>query len=280
MNIEEWINSGIIESFVLGEATEAEAREVEEMAARHPEVETEIAETEIALEGLARKAAIMPRTGLKEDLFASLEKDNPGVVPMTEIRQPVAGQTGQKQAEVINMQAKTRQWQWLSAAAVALLILSSVLAIYYRGQWQATESQLANYIAEEQALSQQYQALRSDFNQLENQQQEVYTNPDFQQVRLQGTEVSPTAYAVVYWNDESDQVYLSPAGLPEPSSGKQYQLWGIVDGQPTSAGVFDLDSELMAMQQLDGASAFAITLEPEGGSESPTLEAMYVLGEV
>jgi len=272
MNIKEWINSGIIESYVLGDLSEAEAREVEEMAERHPEVKAEISETELALEGLARKSAVKPRTGLKDDLFSKI-----GTTPTSREKTAPAQAS---QPKVVKIRSNTRPWQWLSAAAVALLVLSTILAIYYRNQWQEAESQLAGYIAQEQELSQQYQALRSDYEELQTQQSHVFANPDFQQVRLKGTDVAPSAFAVVYWNDASDQVYLNPAGLPQPEAGKQYQLWGIVDGQPASAGVFNQDNALLAMQQIDGASAFAITLEPEGGSENPTLEAMYVLGEV
>jgi len=275
MNIKEWINSGIIESYVLGDLSEAEANEVETLAERHPEVKAEISETEMALEGLARKAAVKPRSGLKDDLFSKIDSKASEVKSRPEPTPSAATQT-----KVVEISRNNRPWQWLSAAAVALLIFSTVLAFYYRSQWQSAELQLASYIAQEQELSQEYQALRSDFEQLMEQKTQVFTNPDFQQVRLQGTEVAPSAFALVYWNDASDQVYLNPAGLPEPEAGKQYQLWGIVDGQPASAGVFDLQDDLVAMQQIDGASAFAITLEPRGGSENPTLEAMYVLGEV
>jgi anti-sigma-K factor RskA len=97
---------------------------------------------------------------------------------------------------------------------------------------------------------------------------------------LKGTEAFPSTYATVYWKTSSSEVYLAPAGLPEPEEGKQYQLWAIVNGEPRSAGMVNDLKGLNVMQQISDASAFAITLEPEGGSESPTLEAMYVLGEV
>lgn len=42
----------------------------------------------------------------------------------------------------------------------------------------------------------------------------------------------------------------------------------------------NLQIALIKMQNIQGASAFAITLEPQGGSENPTLEAMYVMGNV
>ena len=34
------------------------------------------------------------------------------------------------------------------------------------------------------------------------------------------------------------------------------------------------------MKQIQGATAFAITLEPLGGKPAPTMDAMYVLGGV
>ena len=275
MRIEEWFNSGMIEAYVLGELSKEEILEVEEMAQRHPEVKAEITQTEIALEQLSRKAAVKPSPTTKDDLFSKIEYST-GEAETKQIRKIHTDTTAKSQDNSIGK----RPWQYLAAAAVSLLVLSSVLAIYYRSQWQSAESQLANFITQEQELSQQYQALRSDYQVLQQQTSDVFTNPNFQQVRLQGTDGFPSAFAVVYWNDNTDQVYLNPAGLPKPDAGKQYQLWGIVDGQPASAGVFDQQDELLTMQLIDGAAAFAITLEPKGGSKNPTMEAMYVLGEV
>lgn len=37
---------------------------------------------------------------------------------------------------------------------------------------------------------------------------------------------------------------------------------------------------LLCIPFIDNPRAFAVTLEPRGGSENPTLEQMYVIGEV
>ncbi|MFN3939001.1 MAG: anti-sigma factor domain-containing protein, partial [Chitinophagales bacterium] len=78
------------------------------------------------------------------------------------------------------------------------------------------------------------------------------------------------------------EVFIVGADLPPTAADKQYQLWAIVDGSPVSAGLLDSDSTnvLQKMASFKDAQAFAITLEPKGGSVHPTLEAMVVLGPV
>jgi anti-sigma-K factor RskA len=71
--------------------------------------------------------------------------------------------------------------------------------------------------------------------------------------------------------------------LPAAPTGKQYQLWTIVDGVPVDMGMLDNDfrEKVISMKTAKGnVAAFAITLEKQGGSPSPTLEEMYVLGNV
>jgi anti-sigma-K factor RskA len=62
----------------------------------------------------------------------------------------------------------------------------------------------------------------------------------------------------------------------------QYQLWAIVDGKPIDAGVFDSNlSGLVKMKDItSGASTFAVTIEPRGGSVSPSLHTMQVVGNI
>jgi anti-sigma-K factor RskA len=71
--------------------------------------------------------------------------------------------------------------------------------------------------------------------------------------------------------------------LPQPSSDLQYQLWAIVDGNPVDLGVFDIlnEKELVTKDlDLKKIQAFAVTLEKKGGSPSPNLEKLYVIGNV
>lgn len=74
---------------------------------------------------------------------------------------------------------------------------------------------------------------------------------------------------------------LTSAQLPQAPEGFQYQLWAIVDGAPVDAGLLEGLEDWQNMKDISGeAVAFAITLEPEGGSASPTMEEMVVIGNV
>ena len=47
------------------------------------------------------------------------------------------------------------------------------------------------------------------------------------------------------------------------------------------AGVFDGGTEgLQELKEIEEADGFAVTVEPEGGSETPTLERMTVVGQL
>ena len=87
--------------------------------------------------------------------------------------------------------------------------------------------------------------------------------------------------ADVYWHT-SKKVFLEIKNLPDAPTGKQYQLWAIVDGKPVDMGMYSAkeDSTVQEMKSVDNAQAFAITLEKEGGNATPTMEEMYVMGTI
>jgi len=62
-------------------------------------------------------------------------------------------------------------------------------------------------------------------------------------------------------------------GLRDAPKDRTYQVWLIEDDKPISAGTFDPDSGLGTLQtdhSLANVEAVAVTVEPKGGSESPT----------
>jgi anti-sigma-K factor RskA len=63
--------------------------------------------------------------------------------------------------------------------------------------------------------------------------------------------------------------------LPTPGTGKTYQAWQIVDGKPVSLGVLNQSSGTVTFSaNLDKAQAVAISIEPTGGSRTPTTVAI------
>ena len=54
----------------------------------------------------------------------------------------------------------------------------------------------------------------------------------------------------------------------------------LVQAIDAAVGQSNLRRVLQKMKPFDKADAFAITLEKKGGSTTPTMEAMYVMGKV
>ena len=80
------------------------------------------------------------------------------------------------------------------------------------------------------------------------------------------------------------EVYIDPSNLPEAPSGKQYQLWAIVDGKPVDGGLIISTKkgdkyQIQKMKTFGKAEAFAVTLETTGGNPTPKGD-MYVMGKM
>lgn len=72
-NWKEFIESGILELYVLGETTEAENAEVEEMSARYEEIKQELLEISIVLENLAMETPVIPDPIIRPFLLATID---------------------------------------------------------------------------------------------------------------------------------------------------------------------------------------------------------------
>ncbi|WP_456458811.1 anti-sigma factor [Reichenbachiella sp.] len=260
MNIEEYISSGILELYALGELSGSEKAEVEQMCEAHEEVRTELAMIEYTMGALAQHLATAPRPALKDQIKSQLDLKSSEA---KEIQMPV------KQTE--------KPFSLAIAASITIAILTSGLAFYFYSQWQSAEDQLAVMIAQNQEVADNYRFVNKKLESLET-DVEILGNPNFARVAMNGTENSPGSLATVFWNSNTQDVYLKIQNLKDLTQDQQYQLWAIVDGVPVDMGVFDNGSDLLKMKSVAAAAAFAVTIEPRGGSKDPSLETMQVVG--
>ena len=95
------------------------------------------------------------------------------------------------------------------------------------------------------------------------------------------TGLAPDAEAIAYLNREAGKVFVNPTHLPAPPPGKTYQIWADVKGEMISMGLIDGNSkEMQPANFIEGTESLNITLEPEGGSEEPTVAMLYVNSKV
>jgi anti-sigma-K factor RskA len=276
-SIRTYIESGILEMYALGILSQEEQREVEAMAAQHPEVKNELHAIEAAIQSYASAQAIEPSEEVRQRVMNSL------ITNLADDRSFTSAASHNKEAEarVIHMAVhrKTIFYKYAFAASLLLLCLSvAALAAVYRNL------QLAN----RQLLSLQTQ--NEHFTQVvkyKDTELDVYRSSSFKLITLKGMPKSPLSSLVMAWSPVKKQVMVSTVHMKLPANDPkhQYQLWALVKGKPVDLGVFDAktdttDKGMIEMKSIAQADAFAVTLEPRGGSASPTLSEMMVMAKL
>ncbi|MDB5121590.1 MAG: hypothetical protein JWN56_2808 [Sphingobacteriales bacterium] len=274
-----YIESGVLELYVMGDLNEDDRRDVEFMAAKHPEVKRELEQIQNALEGYAEVYSVTPPEGMRDRVINKLLHTN-SEESAVETEPAVSNE-----ANVVAIPSTTNSfYKYAFAASVALLILSvSALFVLYN-QLENSKQQLV-------VLQQNNQTITSRANYINKQLAEsqealsIFHNPEVKLVKLAGQKIAPEASVTVAFNQKKEEVMIdmSAVKMPENDDAHQYQLWALVDGKPVDLGVFDAEpnaSGMKRMKAIGNAQAFAVTLEPRGGSVNPTMEQMIVMGAI
>jgi anti-sigma-K factor RskA len=95
-------------------------------------------------------------------------------------------------------------------------------------------------------------------------------------VQREEVEIGDTGVAELAFSESSDAAVVTLDGVPAPPDGKVYQMWRLpADGaSPESLGTMtgeDVAHTELAIEGINSYSGLAITVEPEGGSQTPTL---------
>lgn len=259
MNIKEYISSGILEAYVLGDLTDAERAEVEKNIQLYPELQAELSLIEETQENLLRKAARSPAPWVKGKIIARIDHPDSNVRTLSPVR----------------------RWKLATAASLSIAVIAGALAINYWNKWKTSASSYNDLLAQNRQIAQNYNQVNERLDKIEKDIL-VFENPDFKKIVMNGTPNAPEALASVYWNEETNELFVSIQKMKTLSAQDQYQLWAIIDGKPVDAGVFDANATgLLKMKNIPkGVATFAVTIEPRGGKSAPTLETMQVAGHV
>lgn len=255
MNIQEYISSGIVESYVLGLASEEEKREFEQLCSQYPEILEARTAFETSLEKQAFENAVNPDSNLKNKILSQIDTAGKVVsMPVVPVK-------------------KVNFWKYAAAACLLLLAGSVYLNV---------------------SLSAKSKKLKGDFDTAMNELTDVKKDiemlrgrPDIKMASMKGTPESPQSYTTVYWDTTSHDVYLLVNNLPKPADSLQYQLWALADGQPVDLGFVSdeyfikQNRLLLKANNVQKAQAFAITLEKKGRPDVKTPAGkMYVVGNL
>ncbi|WP_353722066.1 anti-sigma factor [Dyadobacter sp. 676] len=293
MNIQAYIESGILEEYVLGTVTPQEKQEVECMSHIYPEIKEELLRTESALEEYALKHQATPPPALKESIFGQMNFEAPAEEPKTEdaaerhtvsqtdVAAPVrtGGRVIDQAFDRVETRVVTPTWAKLAVAAAVLLALFAGWSAMQMTDMKRGNNEMTAKVETMQADMAAMKS-RDEYNQA---LAALFRSPSYRHVRLAGMKKSPGSAVSAFWNPQTNEVLIDVQNLPAPPRGRQYQLWSIVNGVPVDIGMLDnaFTGKVLKMKNTKpGTAMFAITLEKEGGNPTPTMEEMYVMGKV
>jgi len=275
VDVQAYISSGKLELFLLGELSEKEREEVLAMAKQYPEVQEELDQLEQTMFDFdLLSSQHEPSKEVKNSIFKALEDD---------FLKQQASETAAPEVPVETSVKVLNPWKQYAAAASLIAVVAFAVALFYAFRYFDAEQKYDTLVAQQSQLAED---LRSNQVRLESldQQMDQLLSGDFERVfmRGEGLPMQENARVDVFWDKGSQAVFVSVNNLAAIGPDSDYQLWAIGSDGPVGIGLVNA-GEKLSLQQMQAtaeAGAFAITIEPKGGSPSPTLEKLVVLGEV
>lgn len=244
-NIKEYIDSGILELYVAGVLSENENEDIANIIEQYEEIKNEVITIESEIVNLTRLASPVTTSN-------SFSKINtPKVIKLD-----------------------TKKTIWLTYSGWAASVIFAIGFIYQINQ----NKELENSVIETTIANQELEIQLNDVQKIEA----ILRDENLTTVVL-NAQNEFNAHAKIYWDKNQQKVHLDIKGLPEPPEGKVYQVWSLTLNPltPTSIAVLDNsknNSKIYTIDNPNASQAFGITLEPKGGSKSPTMDQLHVLG--
>lgn len=275
MNTKEYIESGILEAYLLDTLSEEEREQVATNIALYPELAKELQEIENTMFRYAESFAVTPPPALQDKIWNEISNNA--------VNAGKAADSAPKVNKTIPLQPQYRKpaIDWRYAAMIAILIGSLALnyILWNQGRQDKQETTALNeQMGKLQADQQQLASLLSDYRSAKV----MMADTGVQTIVMHTMQSGHPMAATLYWSKGSGDAYVAMDALPMPPKGMQYQLWVIQKGKPVSMGTLPNDMantpvmQKIAMQVTTG-EAFAISLEKQGGNPTPT--NVYVLGK-
>ncbi|PZX48435.1 anti-sigma factor [Algoriphagus chordae] len=273
MDIQSYISSGKLELFLLGELTEREREEVLSLAKTHPQIQQELDELEETMFAFDNMTGKAPPQDLKDKIFSTLEPD-------FILKEAPKASSAPEQTKVVPISSP---WKPFAIAASIAAIVASGAAFYYADKYQERNDQFTALLQDQSVMADDLNQVNQAYDEKDAQLNEFVAG-NFKRVEMRGEgfDMQKDAKVDVLWDQNASKVYVAANNLHDLSEEFDYQLWAIGDDGPVGIGLVN-SGEKLTLQQMEAvaqAGAFAITIEPKGGSKAPTMEKLVVLGEV
>lgn len=237
-----FLDTDLLEKYLLGSTTDEESSQVERYIAMYPEVKETYDELQENLETFAKMHAIKTPEGLKERIIARIRGEKVG---------------------------RRRFFRYAIAASFAAIICAGAAFFFYQQNQSLQE--------ENEMVKNQIQLLEEDMKEgLDDMRNQfiVLNNPRTKKVNVKGNTKAKELKAVAYINPVKKLSYINVSKLPNLPEDQCFQMWAEVNGEMVNLGVIKEshdENSLLALPYADEAVSY-ITIEPKGGNVTPTVE--------
>ncbi|NCO64804.1 MAG: RNA polymerase subunit sigma-70 [Flavobacteriaceae bacterium CG_4_10_14_3_um_filter_33_47] len=246
-----FLNSGLLEKYLLGVTSSEETEQVETYISRHPEVENAYTTLQFNLEVVAKTNAVEAPKGVLKSILDELD-DKP-VVPLNPVK-------------------KYKKWHQFSIAA-------SIVALIFAGQSFYLHSKNEKLSEENQVVVDEIFDLRSDIDMNNKKLDDIMrqfkqlNNPETYKYIIQGNYRAKNLKTVAYINPKEKTSMIDVVSLPQLPEEQCYQIWAELQGKMVSLGILsETDRQLRAIPYTEDALGLNITIEPKGGNTIASLE--------
>ncbi|MBD0779836.1 anti-sigma factor [Maribacter sp. ANRC-HE7] len=237
-----FLDSDLLEKYLLGTTNQQESLQVERYLAMYPEVRETYNELQGNLETFAKLHAIKTPEGLKNKIMARIKSENT---------------------------SRRKFFRYAMAASFA--------AVMFAGASYFLWNQNQNLQDENVLVNNKIETLKEDMRlELEDVRNQfiVLNNPLTKKYNVKGNKNAKELKAVAYINPVKKLSYINVKKLPHLSKNQSFQMWAEVNGKMINLGIIDESAgqeKLLALPYADKAVSY-ITIEPKGGNNTPTVE--------
>lgn len=252
-----FLNSGLLEKYLVGATDAAETAKVETYISKYPEVQNAYNTLQLNLEIVAKKNAIEAPKSILDNIIETLD-DRPLIKLST-----------------LN---KYKSWYKIGVAAcVASIIFAGTSFMFYKQNQKLNDyNSLLN--EENQVVVDEIFDLRSD---IENNNKKLdavmqqfikLNDPETYKYIIQGNSRAKELKTVAYINPREKTSMIDVVSLPKLPEEQCYQIWAELQGKMVSLGILnEADRQLRAIPYTENALALNITIEPKGGNSIASL---------
>ncbi|GAC1494016.1 MAG: hypothetical protein NVS1B13_24520 [Flavisolibacter sp.] len=259
MNLEEYISSGIVESYVMGFASDTEMKEFEKMSQDHSAVLAARTKFELELQFEMMQGSVTPPEEVKRKIFMEIGSAKEFL--------------NEGQTKIPAPSQKIYVWKWVAAASFILFLITLLFAISTITRYKTLEA--ANL------------ALHKEFGSSNKPDPILAIKPFAEKSSVKWTALMDKAnpahcMAHLYWDSTTKETYLLIGNISRNNPNAEFHLRAMRDSISSDLGKFDAsnEGEILKMKSLKDAKVFVITIQQKTKYHKPVMEEVVAEGNL